>query len=143
MPRASPAARPRRLEAACRQSHGCRSGEGAVQPPSGAGGRAPALRGLPIDVRIPALEAGESLVAYTDGVTDRGAEPSRSPEQVLRERDPRPGAQELAGAVEALGHEVPGRHPDDMAILVIRFLGHRVRPPLAVASREQNRTPDV
>src|SRR5437667_389103 len=56
---------------------------------------------------------------------------------------PRGGGGVTEGAVEALGHEVPGRHPDDMAILVIRFLGHRVRPPLAVASREQNRTPDV
>jgi CHASE3 domain sensor protein len=90
------------------------------------------------------LGPGDSLVAYTDGVTDQGPEPRRSPEQALQGRTPDAGANELAGILEDLAHRPEGRHPDDIAILALRFQGPGVEePPLAVATAASAEERDV
>jgi serine phosphatase RsbU (regulator of sigma subunit) len=68
------------------------------------------------------LQPGESVVVYTDGVTDQGPETRPSPEQALRERVGG-GADQLASALERLAQRPVGRHPDDIAIMAFRFLG--------------------
>jgi sigma-B regulation protein RsbU (phosphoserine phosphatase) len=73
------------------------------------------------------LRPGDSLVAYTDGVTDQGSEIRRSPELALADRRPGDGARQLAQILEDLASHPVGRHPDDIAILALRFLGHGVR----------------
>jgi serine phosphatase RsbU (regulator of sigma subunit) len=69
------------------------------------------------------LRPGDSLVAYTDGVTDQGAEVRRSPELALADRGPDDGAQELANILADLANQPVGPHPDDIAILALRFVG--------------------
>lgn len=78
------------------------------------------------------LRVGDSLVAYTDGVTDQGPESRPSPEQVLADREQGADAEQLAGILEALAHQPPRRHPDDIAILALRFLGDAVEQPTAI-----------
>lgn len=73
------------------------------------------------------LHCGDSLVAYTDGVTDQGGEVRPSPERALADGDPDLDAGELARILEDLASHPAGRHPDDVAIVVLRFLGDRVR----------------
>src|SRR5579875_412079 len=68
------------------------------------------------------LQPGESLVVYTDGVTDQGAEARRSPDDVLRDQVGH-GAEQLASTLEKLAQRPVGRHRDDVAIMAIRFLG--------------------
>ena len=81
------------------------------------------------------LGPGDSLVAYTDGVTDQGPEPRASPARALRDRTPGASADELAGILEALAHRPEGRYPDDIAILALRFRGPETEEPrLAVAA---------
>lgn len=72
------------------------------------------------------LHPGDSLVAYTDGVTDQGAEVRRSPELALADRGTQDGAQDLVKILEDLARHPVGRHPDDIAILALRFLGQDV-----------------
>jgi serine phosphatase RsbU (regulator of sigma subunit) len=69
------------------------------------------------------LRPGDGLVAYTDGVTDQGSEVRRSPEMALADRREGDGARELAQILEDLATHPVGRHPDDIAILALRFLG--------------------
>jgi serine phosphatase RsbU (regulator of sigma subunit) len=68
------------------------------------------------------LHPGDSLVAYTDGVTDQGPEALVSPEQALRDQRAT-NADELASTLERLARRPLARHPDDVAILALRFLG--------------------
>lgn len=68
------------------------------------------------------LTPGDALVAYTDGVTDQGPELQVSPEQALREYAGTP-ADALASALERLAQRPGSRHPDDVAIVALRFLG--------------------
>ncbi len=68
------------------------------------------------------LEPGDSLVAYTDGVTDQGPETRIAPEDALREHVGS-DADTLASALELVAQSQPGEHPDDVAVLAIRFLG--------------------
>jgi serine phosphatase RsbU (regulator of sigma subunit) len=84
------------------------------------------LLGVWADIRLHevevALEPGDSLVAYTDGVTDQGPGPGRAPEQVLGERPPGADAERLASIVEGLAANPSGQR-DDIAILALRFTG--------------------
>lgn len=100
------------------------------------------LLGVLPSVRLQAAEIelrpGDSLVAYTDGVTDQGPELGTSPEQALRERAGT-DAHELAAALEELARRPLSRHPDDVAIVALRFTGGQAAadplpPEAAVAS---------
>jgi serine phosphatase RsbU (regulator of sigma subunit) len=84
------------------------------------------------------LQPGDSLVAYTDGVTDQGPEVRLSPEQALRDRTVGADAEELAAILEDLAQQPVGRHPDDIAIIALRFLGQEAKVgPWAPASGTQ------
>jgi serine phosphatase RsbU (regulator of sigma subunit) len=75
------------------------------------------------------LRPGDSLVAYTDGVTDLGPEARRAPAQALEDRGTSADAEQLAGILTDLAREPPGRHPDDVAIIALRFVGHAAETP--------------
>ena len=68
------------------------------------------------------LGVGESLVLYTDGVTDRGPGSGRAPESILRSVNAEPSANALA---DALREETDdgGAPRDDVAIVVVRYVG--------------------
>ncbi len=74
------------------------------------------------------LRPGDSVVVYTDGVTDQGPETRTTPEQALREHVGG-GADQLASVLERLAQRPVGRHPDDIAIMAFRFLGGEPAEP--------------
>lgn len=80
------------------------------------------------------LLEGDALVSYTDGVTDQGGEIRPSPEQALADRRRGDSAQQLAAALEQLAGHPAGQHPDDVAILALRFLGDADGATSAVAA---------
>ncbi len=86
------------------------------------------LLGVWSDVRLAPveleLERGDSLVAYTDGVTDQGPGPERLPARALGERPTGADAERLAGIVEDLAANPAGQR-DDIAILALRFTGEQ------------------
>ena len=75
------------------------------------------------------LAPGESLVLYTDGVTDQGPGAERSPEHALRELAADPSAGALADALRAEAERSSRVLRDDVAILALRYL-----PPGAARS---------
>jgi CHASE3 domain sensor protein len=89
------------------------------------------LLGIFPEIRLDTTELvlgpGDSIVAYTDGVTDQGPEAPVSPEQALGDQ-PGTHADELASTLERLAHRPFTRHPDDVAILALRFLGGMPAP---------------
>ena len=93
----------------------------------------PAIRLRTAEVR---LSPGDSLVAYTDGVTDQGPGSRRSPEEALGQRAPEANAEELVAILQEVAQEPVGRHPDDIAIIAVRFLGHEAQPPDADSVQE-------
>ncbi len=70
------------------------------------------------------LEPGDALVAYTDGVTDQGPGPRETPERALATQAGA-DANALVATLERLAQSPPGPHPDDIAIIALRFLGTR------------------
>ena len=68
------------------------------------------------------LAPGESLVLYTDGVTDQGPGAERSPEHALRELAADPSAGALADALRAEAERSNRVLRDDVAILALRYL---------------------
>ena len=81
----------------------------------------PELRLQTADVR---LDPGDSLVVYTDGVTDQGPQARRPPEAVLGGRADASAAS-LADSLQR--HALPAgeEQRDDIAILALRFVGDR------------------
>ncbi len=68
------------------------------------------------------LAPGESLVLYTDGVTDQGPGTERSPEHVLRELAVEPSAGALADALQAEAGRSSAFPRDDVAIVALRYV---------------------
>ncbi len=69
------------------------------------------------------LLPGDALVAYTDGVTDQGGQPRPAPEQALAANAGIGGPEQLVSVLEQLAGHPAGTHPDDVAILALRFVG--------------------
>ncbi len=83
------------------------------------------LLGIWPDVRLYEVEqrlgAGESLVLYTDGVTDQGPGSERSPARALRTRTHGASANAFADALEEEAEEWSGAPRDDVAIVALRY----------------------
>ncbi len=79
----------------------------------------PDIRLEQVDLR---LGAGDSLVLYTDGVTDQGPGAARSPERVIRDLESEPSANALADALRDAAERSSPVARDDVAIAVLRFL---------------------
>jgi len=75
------------------------------------------------------LQPGDSVVAYTDGVTDQGPAGRRSPQDALGDRASGADADQLARILMDLARQPSGEHPDDIAILALRFLGQSAAEP--------------
>ena len=70
------------------------------------------------------LSPGDSLVTYTDGVTDQGPETQLSPPlETLRDHAPPASAEQLARLLDRSAHPGASRQRDDIAILALRFTG--------------------
>lgn len=84
------------------------------------------------------LRPGDSLVAYTDGVTDQGPEQDVLPQHALREQAGT-HADELVSTLARLAQRPLNRHPDDVAIIALRYLGgettHDPEPATTAALR--------
>ncbi len=105
-------------------------------PSQGAATPVPAdgdLLGILPTIRLRAAEvelrSGDSLVAYTDGVTDVGPEARRSPAEALEDRARDADPEQLARILIDLSRTPPGRHPDDVAIIALRFVGKSAGAP--------------
>jgi len=72
------------------------------------------------------LSPGDSLIAYTDGVTDQGPGiTSASLGEALYDRAPTAGAEELADLLERYAHRSRTEPRDDIAILALQFTAGR------------------
>jgi CHASE3 domain sensor protein len=82
------------------------------------------------------LRPGDSVVAYTDGVSDRGPEAPVSPERAISDQAGTT-ADELAAVLERLAQRPLSSHPDDVAIIALRFVGREPsrQPPSAAIAR--------
>ena len=80
----------------------------------------PEIRLDQVDLR---LRAGESVVLYTDGVTDQGPGSDGSPEHALREVAAGPSADALADALRDEAERASAVTRDDVAVVVLRYLG--------------------
>jgi serine phosphatase RsbU (regulator of sigma subunit) len=85
------------------------------------------LLGVWPSVRLHAAEAhlapGDSLVLYTDGVTDQGPGELISPRQTLERRPAGADAERLASMLENLALRPRGPQRDDIAVVALRFVG--------------------
>jgi serine phosphatase RsbU (regulator of sigma subunit)/CHASE3 domain sensor protein len=79
----------------------------------------PEIRLNQVDLR---LAPGDSLVLYTDGVTDQGPGAARSPEHVIRDLGSEPTAGALADALKEAADGSSPTARDDVAIVAVRFL---------------------
>lgn len=87
------------------------------------------------------LGDGDSLVLYTDGVTDLGPGAARSPEQALRAPSTSPTAHALA---DGLADEAVRASPvqrDDVAIVALRYDSGRAKPGPPKRTRRRNAVP--
>jgi serine phosphatase RsbU (regulator of sigma subunit) len=79
-----------------------------------------------IDLRLSEvrLSPGDTVVVYTDGVTDQGpGSMLSSPGEMLRDRSADSSAEQLASLLERHAHQLAGVQRDDIAILALRFTG--------------------
>jgi serine phosphatase RsbU (regulator of sigma subunit) len=100
---------------------------GRVEPVLTGGRMLGVLPEAELEDRALTLEPGDTIVLYTDGLTDAGA-PTRLlkiPDLVAAvERVAGQSAQEVASALEALAVEAGAGSPrDDLAIVVLRYVG--------------------
>jgi serine phosphatase RsbU (regulator of sigma subunit) len=101
--------------------------DGHVQPVHTDGRLLGVLPEPQLEDRVLALQPGDTIVVYTDGLTDAGA-PGRllkMPDLVRAfERVAGSPAEEVAGALEALAVDAGQGSPrDDLAIVVLRYTG--------------------
>jgi serine phosphatase RsbU (regulator of sigma subunit)/CHASE3 domain sensor protein len=95
----------------------------------------PEIRLEQVDLR---LRPGESLVLYSDGVTDQGPGLAQSPEHALRSVTAEPTADALADALRDQAERANAPTRDDVAVVVVRNVGTGAggdRPPAAPARR--------
>jgi sigma-B regulation protein RsbU (phosphoserine phosphatase) len=107
------------------------AGEPSTVPSSGD------LLGIWPDIRLAETEQrlgpGESIVLYTDGVTDQGPGTTRSPERALRTRARGSSANELADALHEEADTWGGTPRDDLAIVALRFSPDSAGEPRGLA----------
>ncbi|HEX3688905.1 MAG TPA: SpoIIE family protein phosphatase [Solirubrobacteraceae bacterium] len=100
------------------------------------------LLGIWPDIRLQttelALEHGDTILLYTDGVSDPGPGPERQPTDALRDHARGAGADQLAETLERYATVPRAPQRDDIAIVAVQFTDHRpaqVRPDRTAESR--------
>ncbi len=87
------------------------------------------LLGIWPDIRLQtmelALKHGDTILLYTDGVSDPGPGLERKPEEALRDRERGAGADQLADALERYAIAPRELHRDDIAIVAVQFTDRR------------------
>jgi serine phosphatase RsbU (regulator of sigma subunit) len=85
------------------------------------------LLGIWPDIRLQttelALGHGDTILLYTDGVSDPGPGPERRPTEALREHERGADAGQLADALERYATQPAEAERDDIAIVAVRFTG--------------------
>jgi serine phosphatase RsbU (regulator of sigma subunit) len=92
------------------------------------------LLGIWPDIRLETTEVelahGDSVVLYTDGVSDPGPGPERVAVDALKDRPRDADADQLADAMQAYARQPAGPLRDDVAIVAMRFIDRRRDPEL-------------
>jgi serine phosphatase RsbU (regulator of sigma subunit) len=87
------------------------------------------LLGVWPDIRLQTmeltLEHGDTILLYTDGVSDPGPGPERRPAEALRDRARGAGAGQLADTLERYATEPDDANRDDIAIVAVQFTDRR------------------
>jgi serine phosphatase RsbU (regulator of sigma subunit) len=108
----------------------------AVGDPSGLAARGDLLGVWP-EITLSACDVdlthGDSIVLYTDGVSDPGPGSPRLPVQALGDRPPGASAEQLAGVLQTYACAPAGVQRDDIAILALRFVAPRFDQQQSVA----------
>lgn len=99
------------------------SGDPRVLPARGT------LLGIWPDIRLQtmelALEHGDTILLYTDGVSDPGPGPERQPAEALRDHARGAGAEQLAETLEQYAVQPRDPQRDDIAIVAVQFTERR------------------
>ena len=87
------------------------------------------LLGVWPDIRLQttelALEHGDTILLYTDGVSDPGPGPERQPADVFRDHPRGAGADQLAATLERYATQPREAQRDDIAIVAVQFTDRR------------------
>ena len=87
------------------------------------------LLGVWPDIRLQTieltLEHGDTILLYTDGVSDPGPGPERRPVEALRDRAGGAGAGQLADTLERYATQPEDANRDDIAIVAVQFTDRR------------------
>jgi CHASE3 domain sensor protein len=102
------------------------SGDPRVLPSRGT------MLGIWPDIRLHttelALEHGDAIVLYTDGVSDPGPGPEREPSEALREHARGADAGQLVDTLERYATQPAQAQRDDIAIVAMQFTGSGSQP---------------